>query len=351
MRKDTKRTAVFKDDLFLEHIPDFQHVESPERLKIIYEQFKRPELKERFLYPSFSPVTSDILALVHTTGHITRVAATAGRTFDSLDPDTQTSPLSYEAACLAAGAVVRGTEMLAAGEIDNCFALVRPPGHHAEADRAMGFCLFNNAAVGAAYALKNLGMEHVLLVDWDLHHGNGSQHSFYYTDRVLYFSTHASPYYPGTGSVREVGSGKGEGYTVNVPLPGGQNDQAYSRIFHELLVPVARQYRPDMIIVSAGFDIYVEDPLGTMAVTARGFANLTKILVGLADELCGGRLLLTLEGGYHLGGLRDGVLAVLAELSGSSTMEQETIQQWRDSDVRDAGLEQARSVAKNYWNL
>lgn len=346
-----KKTAVLVDDLFLEHIPDFQHVESPDRLKIIYEQLRRPGQEGRFVRPDFMPASLEDLGRVHTAGHVARVASTAGKVFDSLDPDTQTSRRSYEAACLAAGAVIKGVEILAAGEVDNAFALVRPPGHHAEADRAMGFCLFNNAAVGAAHALEVMGMERVLLVDWDLHHGNGTQNSFYDTDQVLYFSTHAFPYYPGTGGVREVGRGRGEGYTVNVPLSGGQGDRAYGRIFNELLVPVARQYRPDIIIVSAGFDIYVEDPLGTMAVTAMGFAYMTKILAGLAAELCNGRLLFTLEGGYHLGGLRDGVLAVLDELSGVGAMPEEKFQPCRDSDVQVGGLELARSVAKLHWNL
>ncbi len=205
-----------------------------------------------------------------------------------------------------------------AGEVDNAFALVRPPGHHAEKDYAKGFCLFNNVAVAAAHALRELGLKRVLIVDWDLHHGNGTQNAFYQTDQVLYFSTHMYPYYPGSGALQEMGSGQGEGYNINVPLSGGMNDLAYAAIFNAVLTPIARQYQPEMIMVSAGYDIYYGDPLGTMAVTEAGFAYLTRVVKNLACELCGGRLLLTLEGGYNLTGLRDGVLASLGELAGIS---------------------------------
>ena len=262
-----RKTAIFKNDLFLEHIPDFNHVESPDRLRVIYEQLEQQPLNELFLYPDFEPASQDSLALNHTQEHLMRVAGTAGKTFSSLDPDTQASPMSYDAACLAAGAVINGMEMIVNGEADNGFALVRPPGHHAEAESAMGFCLFNNVAVGAHYGLQKMGMERVAIIDWDLHHGNGTQNSFYASNQVLYFSTHAYPYYPGSGGLMEVGTGPGEGFTVNVPLSGGQDDRAFATIFKEIILPVTRQYRPDFIIVSAGFDTYYNDPLGTMAVT------------------------------------------------------------------------------------
>ena len=241
-----------------------------------------------------------------------------------------------------------------AGACDNGFALVRPPGHHAEADRAMGFCLFNNIAVGARHALDALGATRILLVDWDLHHGNGTQHSFYDTDRVLYFSTHQYPYYPGTGGVDEVGVGRGKGFTINVPLRGGLNDRAYLRIFNEILAPVARQYRPDLIMVSAGFDIFVGDPLGSMAVTTQGFAGLARILTKLAEELCDGRLFMVLEGGYNLEGQKDGVLAVLAELSGHgyglpvNGADNKFLSQ---GEIQIPGLNQTRDIAKKYWNI
>ncbi|UCD65891.1 MAG: histone deacetylase [Deltaproteobacteria bacterium] len=350
-----RKTAIFKNDLFLEHIPDFNHVESPDRLRVIYDELEKPPLSELFVYPDFGPASQDVLALNHTDDHVMRIAGTAGKTFSSLDPDTQASPKSYDSACLAAGAVMDGMKMIIQGEADNGFALVRPPGHHAEADRAMGFCLFNNVAVGARYGLEHLGLERVAIFDWDLHHGNGTQHSFYTSNQVLYLSTHAFPYYPGSGSLTEVGAGEGEGYTVNVPLSGGQDDRAFACIVKDVVVPVIRDFRPDFIIISAGFDTYFGDPLGTMAVTEQGFAAMTKLLVDLAGEICGGHLLVALEGGYNLRGLRDGVLAVLGELSGNpecpGKIDEKTLQEIIDSDREVPVVEQARDIAKRYWNL
>jgi acetoin utilization deacetylase AcuC-like enzyme len=219
----------------------------------------------------------------------------------------------------------------------------------------MGFCLFNNVAVGARYGLEHLGLERVAIFDWDLHHGNGTQHSFYASEQVLYLSTHAYPYYPGSGGLAEVGAGEGEGFTVNVPLPGGQDDRAFASIVKEIIVPVTRDYNPDFIIISAGFDTYFGDPLGTMAVTQQGFASMTKQFVDLAGEICGGRLLVALEGGYNLQGLRDGVLAVLAELSGNQEcpgkVDEETLQAIIDSDSEVPVIEQVRDIAKRYWSL
>ena len=350
-----RKTAILKSNLFLEHIPDFNHVESPDRLRVIYEQLEQPPLSELFLYPEFGPATVEALELNHTKDHVMRVAGTAGKTFSSLDPDTQTSPKSYDAACLAAGAVISAMEMIVQGEADNGFALVRPPGHHAEADRAMGFCLFNNVAVGARYGLKHLGLERVAIIDWDLHHGNGTQHSFYTSNQVLYFSTHSYPYYPGSGSLEEVGAGDGEGFTVNIPLSGGQDDRAFARIFKEIVVPVTREYHPDFIIISAGFDTYFADPLGTMAVTEQGFACMTKQIVDLAAEICQGRVLVALEGGYNLRGLRDGVMAVIAQLCGDpgcpGNIDDTTLQAIADADRDVPVLAQVRDIAKRYWNL
>ena len=350
-----RNTAILKNDLFLEHIPDFNHVESPDRLRVIYEQLEQPPLKDIFLYPAFAPATQEALAMNHTPEHILRIAGTAGKRFSMLDPDTQASPMSYDAACLAAGAITGGMEMIVGGAADNGFALVRPPGHHAEAGYAMGFCLFNNVAIGAHYGLQKLGMERVAVIDWDLHHGNGTQNSFYTSDQVLYISTHAYPYYPGSGGLMEVGAGKGEGYTVNIPLSGGQDDRSFGVIFREIVVPVIREYRPDFIIVSAGFDTYYGDPLGTMAVTEKGYAGMARQLVDLADEVCRGRILVALEGGYNLRGMRDGVLAVLGELSGNpecpGRIDEETVQGLIDARREVAVVEQVRNIAKRYWNL
>ena len=350
-----RKTLILKNDLFLEHIPDFNHVESPDRLRVIYEQLEQSPLNEIFTYPDFEAAPVEALELNHTKEHVMRVAGTAGKTFSSLDPDTQTSASSYDAACLAAGAVTGGMEMIVRGEADNGFALVRPPGHHAETDRAMGFCLFNNVAIGARFGLQGLGLERIAIIDWDLHHGNGTQNSFYTSKDVLYFSTHAYPYYPGSGSLGEVGAGEGEGYTINVPLSGGHDDRAFAKIFQEIILPVTREYHPDFIIISAGFDTYFADPLGTMAVTEQGFACMTKQVVDLAAEICQGRLLVALEGGYNLRGLRDGVLGVLAELSGNPTcpgkVDESALQAIIESEKEVPVIEQVRNIAKRYWSL
>ena len=345
------RTAIFKDALYMEHDPGYSHVESPDRLRVIYEELDQREGDTDFLFPNADPASRDILLMNHSENLVARIEQTAGRTFDALDPDTSTSPLSYDAACLAAGAAVEGVKLLSAGEVDNCFALVRPPGHHAEYDRAMGFCLFNNVAIAARYALEHEQLERVLIMDWDLHHGNGTQHSFYDTDQVLYFSTHQYPYYPGSGAASEIGTGKGQGYTVNVPLSGGQGDMAFARIFNELLAPITRQYKPQMILVSAGFDTYQGDPLGGMNVTPAGFAYMARVLKELAEEVCDGRLLLTLEGGYSLTGLRDGTMAVLDELNDSGYLSEEDLSRFRNSSDSLPLLNSAQTIAKNFWKL
>jgi len=353
-----RKTAVFRDTLFLEHDPGFDHPESPERLKGVYKILEAKAGQNSFLEPKFQPASHEVIGLNHSATLIERVAKTAGKVFDLLDPDTKTSPASYAAACLAAGALIKGVDLMMAGEIDNGFGLVRPPGHHAERDRSMGFCLFNNVAIAARYATEVLGLERVMIIDWDLHHGNGTQHSFYESDKVLYLSTHQYPYYPGTGSLLETGQGKGEGFTVNVPLPGYQGDVDYATIFDDLVIPVGREYEPQLILVSAGFDIYRGDPLGAMEVTAQGFAYMTRTLVRLAEEVCQGRLLVTLEGGYHLDGQRDGILAVLGELRGQGgdtdypvCLDEETATRLSREKSQHPAIGQAWEVAKKYWKM
>jgi acetoin utilization deacetylase AcuC-like enzyme len=194
-------------------------------------------------------------------------------------------------------------------------------------------------------------MERIFILDWDLHHGNGTQNAFYDTDQVLYCSTHQSPLYPGTGSLQETGAGKGEGYTLNVPLPGGQGDQDFARIMNELVVPVARQYRPDCLMVSAGYDTHISDPLGGMAVTTAGFACMTRVMVDLATELCGGRLVLVLEGGYNLQGLADGVLASLHEMSGEGGLSPAAFTALAQAKRPLPALDAALAMAKKYWTF
>ncbi|MGQ9653077.1 MAG: histone deacetylase family protein, partial [Thermodesulfobacteriota bacterium] len=222
----------------------------------------------------------------------------------------------YDAALLAAGGCLEALDRIFSRDIQNAFAMIRPPGHHAETSRAMGFCLFNNVAVAARYAQTKYGLSRVMIVDWDLHHGNGTQWTFYEDPSVLYASTHQYPYYPGSGAFQEIGRGEGEGYTLNVPLSVGHGDPEFVGIYRRIIAEVGRVFRPELLIISAGFDIYQGDPLGGMGVTPEGFGLLARILIQMAEETCQGKVLVSLEGGYDLRGLRAGGKAVLQELTG-----------------------------------
>jgi acetoin utilization deacetylase AcuC-like enzyme len=254
------------------------------------------------------------LARVHEPAYIRRIEATREKSFTMLDPDTGACSRSYAAAVRAAGGTLAAADAVSDGGYAAAFALVRPPGHHAEAGRAMGFCLFNNVAVAAEHALRSRGLERVLIVDWDVHHGNGTMHSFYDSSRVHYFSVHQYPHYPGTGLSEETGRGGGAGHTVNVPFPSGQGDDEYLAAFHRVLVPIALEYRPELILVSAGFDTHETDPLAGMAVTNEGFSEMTRTIVRISRECCPGRIVLALEGGYNLEALGQGISSVLAAL-------------------------------------
>ena len=225
-------------------------------------------------------------------------APTNGRI--SLDPDTSMSPGSLTAAYLAAGGALAAVDAIMSRQVDQAFCAVRPPGHHAESGRAMGFCLFNNVAIAARYVQKKHGLKRVLIVDWDVHHGNGTQHSFEDDPSVLFFSAHQYPHYPGTGRKSERGRGAGEGFTINVPMEAGEGGEEYREIFQKSLVPTADSFKPEFVIVSAGFDAHKDDPLGNMGLTEEGYADLTGIVAGIAKRHAGGRILSSLEGGYHL---------------------------------------------------
>ncbi len=307
------------DPLFLEH-DEPTHPENRRRLEHIARYLEESGLSARLRRLAARDASVEEVFRVHGPAYVEHVRASAAGTISWLDADTYLGPHSYEAAIRAAGGLLSAIDAVMRGECSNAFALVRPPGHHAVANRAMGFCLFNNAAIAARYALRSLGLERVLIVDFDLHHGNGTQDAFYEDPSVLYFSTHQYPFYPGTGHWQETGRGAGDGYNVNVPLPAGVGDQGYARVFDEILVPLAHRYRPQMILVSAGYDAHWADPLGMELLSVAGFSTLTGTLVGLADELCEGRLVLTLEGGYNLKALAFGVGATLMTMLGDSSI-------------------------------
>jgi acetoin utilization deacetylase AcuC-like enzyme len=242
---------------------------------------------------------------------VQRVARQGG---GHLDMDTYVRPDSYDAALMAAGGLVEATETVLDGEVDNAFALVRPPGHHALQQRGMGFCLFNNVAIAARYALTERGLDRILIVDFDVHHGNGTQDEFEDDPAVMYISTHQYPHYPGTGHWSEKGRADGTGSIVNVPLEGGVGDEGFARILQEIVGPAAWRFQPQMLLVSAGYDAHWDDPLAYMQLSVGGYANIARALKDLADELCNGRLVFTLEGGYHLEALAYAILNTFAVL-------------------------------------
>jgi len=310
-----KLTGVVRDERYLAHHMGPGHPESPQRLEAVYAMLDREAgLQLQRIEPR--PASREEIETIHDHEYFGYVASTAGKDYVVLDPDTAATARTYETALLASGGVIEAADAVLEGEVGNAFALVRPPGHHAESNQAKGFCIFNSIAVAAEHLLKTRGLKRVLIADWDLHHGNGTQHSFYARRDVLFFSTHQYPLYPGTGYWDETGQGEGEGFTINVPLRAGKTDRDYRFIYRHLLGPIAEAYEPGFILVSAGFDIYGGDPLGGMRVTADGFAALAAELKALADALCRGRLLLLLEGGYDRIGLTEGVRAVLLQLSG-----------------------------------
>jgi acetoin utilization deacetylase AcuC-like enzyme/nucleotide-binding universal stress UspA family protein len=308
-------TGIVRDPVFLAHRSAGEHPENPGRLESIGAMLDTA-LGGR-VFCAIPPRAASVheLSQLHDPAYIQKIAATAGRDFTLLTPDTYACAASYEAACRAAGAVLSAVDAVMAGKVRNAFVPVRPPGHHAEFGKALGYCLFNNVALGAAYARAVKGLDRVLIVDWDLHHGNGIQHLFEADPAVLYISTHQYPCFPGTGHSLEVGRGRGEGYTINLPLGKRWTDADYAALFLRLVVPVTHSFRPDLILVAAGFDIHKKDPVGRMRVTELGFAALTRILMDLAHTCCDDRLVLVLEGGYHAKALADSVQAVLAEMS------------------------------------
>ena len=306
------KVGLYDDDRFLDHDAGPGHPERPERLEAVRRGLAGAGLTGRCLPREAREASREELGRVHAPGHVSRVAASEGRTV-RFDADTQAGPRSYAAALLAAGAVSDAVERVLAGDLDRALCLVRPPGHHAEADRVMGFCLFNNVAVAAAAALAR-GLERVMVVDFDVHHGNGTQQIFESEPRVLYLSSHAYPFYPGTGALGEVGEGAGRGYTVNLPMPAGLGDAEYARVYREVVEPIGRAFDPQLVIVSAGFDAYYRDPLAGMGLTRAGYRALTDVCLRIAGGAAGGRVVFALEGGYDLTGLAE-CSAEMAELA------------------------------------
>jgi acetoin utilization deacetylase AcuC-like enzyme len=312
MTADMKTGIVYHPDFLLHTNP--HHPERKERLEAIMSLLARENLLTRLRQILPLPAALDEVTLVHTPQHLEYVRKMVERGSSYLDADTYLTKHSFDVALLSAGGALTAMRAVLGGELRTCFSLGRPPGHHAEPDNAMGFCLFNNGAIAARAAMKEFGVSKILFLDWDVHHGNGTQQCFYHCPEVLFVSIHQSPAYPGTGHLQETGAGHGLGYNVNIPLPPGCGDEEYEAAFREVIVPLAAAYRPEVVLVSSGHDTYHADPLAGMSLSFRGFAAMARYAREIAEMYCGGRTVLFLEGGYHLQGQAEAVVTILAEL-------------------------------------
>jgi acetoin utilization deacetylase AcuC-like enzyme len=308
--------TIFTSPHFADHLTPPGHPERVERFEVM--QVVASEFGKRGGHVELPrSVTDQEITRIHDADYLTSIKETAGRAV-ALDPDTFTSPGTFSAAYLAAGAAVTAVEHVLDSQAGTrALALVRPPGHHAERTRAMGFCLFNNIAIAAASA-RARGLSRVAIVDYDVHHGNGTQWSFYTDPSVLFISSHQFPYYPGTGAAGDIGTGAGAGYTINLPLAAGATDADYELVYAKLALPILRRFKPELILISAGFDAHMDDPLAGMRVTSRYFGHLTAAIATVADECCNGRLVAVTEGGYDLTALAESLRASIHALEGDT---------------------------------
>jgi acetoin utilization deacetylase AcuC-like enzyme len=311
------RSAVIADQEYLKHVPGESHPERPERVKVLLDLTASLD-RSAFELLAPRPATRAEIQLCHSAEHLALIESTSRYNHYALDGDTITCRDSFSVGLLAVGGFLRLLDAIGAGDVKNGFALVRPPGHHARPEQAMGFCLFNTMAIGAEYLKRSHGARRVLIVDWDVHHGNGTQEIFYADPAVLFISTHQYPFYPGTGAAREVGEGAGAGYTLNIPLPAGCGDGEYLGVFRDIIVPAVKKFQPEWILVSAGFDAHRRDPLASMNVSATGFTAMAHTILRLAEQYADNRVAFLLEGGYDLAALRDSVAAVLNEMRAPS---------------------------------
>ena len=309
------KTGLVYHPAYLDHDMGAGHPESPNRLRAILQQLERSGTAGRVRKIEPRKAEDEWITQIHSPSYVAALNThqpASGRV--ALDADTSMSPGSLPAAYLAAGGALAAVDAIMRGDVEHAFCAVRPPGHHAETARAMGFCLFNNVAIAARYVQKKYGLNRVLIVDWDVHHGNGTQHSFEHDPSILFFSTHQYPHYPGTGRATERGTGAGEGFTINVPMEAGEGDDEYHAIFLNVLVPAAEAFKPEFVIISAGFDAHRDDPLASMGLTEAGYSDLTGLVAGIAKRHAQGRLLSALEGGYNLTALGASVDAHLKAL-------------------------------------
>jgi acetoin utilization deacetylase AcuC-like enzyme len=341
------KTAIVSDRRYLKHFAGRSHPERPQRIEVMIEMaetLRRPGLK--FLIPREANL--DEIAMCHRPDYIAEVEHTASIDRFDFDPDTHSSRESYQTALLAAGGVLTAVQAVADGDANNAFAIVRPPGHHALPNRAMGFCFFNNLAIAANWLIKVRGLKRVMVVDWDVHHGNGTQEMFYESPELLYTSIHQFPHYPGTGSTHEIGYGPGIGYTVNIPMPAEFGDAEYLRVFDRLIMPMGRHFKPEFILVSAGFDCHFRDPLAQMRVSEVGFAAMAQRVNRLAAECCGGKVVAALEGGYDLDAIAESGRAVIEEFGRD---DDQPIRADQNGDRVMPIVERISQNVGRFWNL
>lgn len=348
----TRPLLVFKDTALQSHLQGIFHLENANRVKAMEAILAEGPLEGQWVGVPARRANKEELGWVHTPRHIDRIAATAGKGLHSIDLDTQTTKDSWDTACLAVGGVFALLDAVMDGPSRRGFAVVRPPGHHAEPDKAMGFCLFNNTALGACYLKHIHGARRVMIIDIDAHHGNGTQAAFVESDEVLFVSMHQFPCYPGTGNFGEVGHGRGEGYSVNVPLDKGMGNQEFAMVIHRLVAPLAQAFAPDAILVSCGFDLYQHDRLAALNGTPTGYAILTRLLCRIADTVCGGRIAFIMEGGYSVQGIRECGQSVIRELCGLSVFPPERLEKMIASNHPSfSALQKCIAIHARYWPI
>jgi acetoin utilization deacetylase AcuC-like enzyme len=308
------RTGLVYHERFLDHDTGAGHPERADRLRSIVKHLKDVGLWQQLQHLMIDQATEEWLLAVHTPEHIKFLNDAIKRGVQILDPDTHACAASLDVALLAAGGVLAGVDAVMSGVLQNVFCAVRPPGHHATRDKVMGFCLFNNIAIGARYAQRAHGVERVAIIDWDVHHGNGTQDIFYDDKSVLFISMHQFPLWPGTGTREETGSGKGAGYTLNIPMKPGSGEPEYIAAFTKDILPMLDGFRPDLIMISAGFDAHRDDPLANINLTEESFGRMTTMVMEVADKYCNRRIVSVLEGGYNLPALARSVEAHVRNL-------------------------------------
>jgi len=352
------KTAIIFTPKYLEHDTGRDHPESPARLRVIREELKRSRLLETGKCSIVKPKPAQLTdaELVHESDYVDLVSRFCKSGGGLLDiGDTVVSPKSFEVALLAVGGAIEAVRLVASEKFKNAFALVRPPGHHAGRYYALGFCIFNNAAIAAEYLLQRFGLKRILILDIDAHHGNGTQEIFYDTNKVLYLSLHQDPRnFPGTGFIDEMGEQEGRGYTVNLPFPFRTPDKVYLKAFDQIVIPITRQYKPEFILISAGFDGYYADPVGALSLSAHIYAKVFSKILNMASQFCNGKLVAILEGGYHLKTLGRMATSVIAELAGVSYTF-ESRRSWQPSArlVRRAEriISEVKRVQSSFWNF